>query len=103
MLESGLYTRARQGMCKAVGICFDDHSTAADQQQPGREGIHVFVEHQDGSAYQVVLPYTKSGLEQVAYGNAIATSATPKFFVNAMTRIGMRSVMQEKQKGLAPA
>jgi len=84
-LEGGLYTRARQGMCKAVGICFDLRS--GFESDPGeKEAVHAFLEHHDGSAYLVVVPYANSGTVELASGNVITTSAVPKFFVNAIIR-----------------
>ena len=91
-LEGGLYTRARQGMCKAVGICFDLRR-GSESELGAREAVHAFLEHQDGSAYLVVVPYTNSGTVELAYGNVITTSAVPKFFVNAMVRSAWAALM----------
>ena len=84
-LEGGLSTRARQGMCRAVGICFETR-TNPEAGEATDEGIYVLVEHQDGGVCQVVLPYARTGPGQVTYGHAISTSTAPRFFANAMTR-----------------
>jgi len=82
VLEGGLHTLTRMGRCKAVGICFDTRSNSAPEQT-SREGIHILLEHQDGSAYQVVLPYVENKPAHFVYRDSIAKASQPRFFVIA--------------------
>lgn len=81
ILENGVYTRVRQGMCRAVGICFFDVCP-----KPGAEaaveGIHVVLEHEDGSAYQILLPYREDGMKHFVYRDSMSIRSNPKFFLN---------------------
>jgi hypothetical protein len=50
VLESGLCLMARQGNCKAVGLCPEIHN-----ENPAVEPTEtvIFIEHRDGSAYRI--------------------------------------------------
>ena len=80
-LEAGLQARIRQGSCKAVG------TLDVTEAHPTREdGLHIFLEHSDGTAYQLIIPYTNRGIGESAHGNAVTTSLTPKFFLSVIGR-----------------
>jgi hypothetical protein len=80
VIEAGLLLMARQGKCKAIGLCLDP-----SLQQTSRKGIQVVLEHQDGTAYRILFPWIEGGAAHLRYGNATVLPSGSKFFANRVS------------------
>ena len=76
-LESGLYTLVREGRCRAIGI---PSEMAVSGEAAARRTV-ILLEHQNGSAYRVTLPYSDDGPIRMPPGDLVAVLTEPKFFV----------------------
>jgi hypothetical protein len=72
VLENGLSLMARQGNCKAVGLCPGIHNESPTVELTETA---IFIEHQDGSAYRIMF----SALEPQELR---VVRAEPRFFVS---------------------
>ena len=72
VLENGLSLMARQGNCKAVGLCPEVHN-----ETPAVEATEtaIFVEHRDGAAYRIV--FSRLGPQELK-----VVRAEPRCFVS---------------------
>jgi hypothetical protein len=78
-LEDGLRVMARQGRCKAVGLCFDTNF----QQGPNtgsERAVGIFLEHRDGSAYRFVIPWDTNRSAHLSGKGLIPIPSPPKIF-----------------------
>jgi hypothetical protein len=55
-LEDGLRVMARQGRCRAVGLCPGSDIQSVSNIE-SRLALSIFLEHRDGSAYRFVIPW----------------------------------------------
>jgi hypothetical protein len=68
------------GEIRAAGICFDVRVIPPGQSNK-TDAICAGLEHINGDAIDVYLPYKKGWLGKVTYGELFATSRTPQFFI----------------------
>jgi len=76
-LERGVYTLVREGRCRAIGIPFE---MAISGEATARRAV-ILLEHQDGSAYRVTLPYSDNGPIRMPPVDLVAVLTEPKFFI----------------------
>jgi hypothetical protein len=76
-LERGVYTLVREGRCRAIGI---PSEMAVSGEAAARRTV-ILLEHQNGSAYRVTLPYSDDGPIRMPPGDLVAVLTEPKFFV----------------------
>jgi hypothetical protein len=80
ILTSAFMAQASAGEIKAAGICMDVRTIPPGQSEKS-EAICAVLEHEDGDAINVFLPYKKHLLGRIKYGEVFATQATPSIFV----------------------
>jgi hypothetical protein len=74
-LRDSLRDLAESGNLRAGAICVNTAITIGDAK---RDAITVFVEHEDGLALEVVVPYQRAGAGRVAYDAPIARESGPR-------------------------
>ena len=85
LIEAGLLLWAREGKCKAVGICLGCNSRAGDKKK-----IQVIFEHEDGTACRILLPHDGGRAGHFIYQEANARSIPKKFFTETRAGAGAR-------------
>src|SRR5262245_56902618 len=78
-LTVSLRQEAASGQIKAAGICIDARTIPPGQTEK-TDAILARLEHRDGEAIEVLLPYRKGLLGKVKYGEIFATAGTPRVF-----------------------
>jgi hypothetical protein len=76
VIEAGLLLMAQQGKCKAIGVWL-----GSSTGQNNKSEVQVVLEHQDGTAYRILLPWIDDG----AHGDGIVLGCAPEFFVNRVS------------------
>ena len=79
VLLDGLQQSAREGKYRATGLCADVHVRRGQADQ-GSDAIGVSLEHSDGTALDVYLPYTKPAPGQIEYGELFGAGAAVRVF-----------------------
>ena len=79
VLLKELQQGARGGKYRAVGLCSDVRVRCGEAPEPS-EAISVGLEHSDGTAIDVYLPYTKQGAGQVKYGDLFGSARQLRIF-----------------------
>jgi hypothetical protein len=74
-LRDSLRGLAASGNVKAVAICVNTKITMGETV---RDAITVFVEHEDGPALEVVVPYQRAGEGRVTYEAPMARPSGPR-------------------------
>ena len=74
-LRDSLRGQAASGRLRAAAICVSTRITMGDTV---RDAITVFVEHEDGLALEVVVPYQRAGEGRVTYDAAMARPTGPQ-------------------------
>jgi hypothetical protein len=83
-LEAGLRARIGQGLSKAIGTCLGP-TDPAEAESIIPEVLLFFLEHSDGTAYRITVPYTNGRLGEINQA-AVIVPGTSRFFLNVMTR-----------------
>lgn len=78
-LHAGLRVMAQKAMIRAAGVCFDVRILPPGGTEK-TDAIQVDLEHMDGEAISVFLPYRKSIFGKQKYAELFATSGTPTLF-----------------------
>lgn len=73
--------QALAGDLKACGICIDSRVIPPGQTEKS-DAILARLEHQDGETVDVYLPYRKTILRKIKYGDLFAAEGTVRVFVN---------------------
>jgi len=81
LLEAGFQKNAEQGKIKASGVCFDVRVIPPGKQDK-TDAIQANLEHIEGQAVSIFLPYKKGLFKKVTYGKLFATPAQHKIFTN---------------------
>jgi hypothetical protein len=71
--------QALAGEIKASGICIDARVIPPGDTEK-TDAILARLEHRDGEAVDVYLPYRKSGPDKITYGDLFASEGTPRVF-----------------------
>lgn len=79
VLHAGLREQANTAEIRAVGVCFDVRVRAPGKLEK-TDAVQVNLEHVDGEAVSVFLPYKKSIFGKLEYGDLFATPGTPSLF-----------------------
>jgi hypothetical protein len=74
-LGRSLRDLAAAGKLRAAAICVNTKITMAGTEQ---DAITVFVEHKDGLALEIVVPYQRRGEGHVTYGAPMARPSGPR-------------------------
>ena len=77
LLVSGL--RARRADYRAVAICWDGKIRQVDTEEVS-DAVIVFLEHADGEAVNIYLPYQKMADGTYDYADLLGTEAQPRVF-----------------------
>ncbi len=80
LLLAGFRDAAGKGAIRAVGICFDVFTVPPGEEEQ-TDAICVRLEHADGEAASVYLPYQKAGEGEFTYGELFAGAEEPEVFV----------------------
>lgn len=81
LLEAAFRKNAELGKIKASGICIDVRVIPPGKQDK-TDAIQTNLEHIEGQAVSVFLPYKKGLFKKVTYGELFATAAQHKIFTN---------------------
>ncbi len=79
LLTGSFRGAASAGKIRAAGICIDVRTIAPGQTEK-TDAICARLEHQDGEAVEVFLPYRKGMLGRLKYGTIFATPGRPVIF-----------------------
>jgi hypothetical protein len=79
VLLEGLQQGARDGKYRATGLCCEVR-VRRGEADPGTDAIAVALEHSDGTALDIYLPYEKKSAEEITYGNMFGTTGQAKVF-----------------------
>lgn len=81
LLETGLRQRAQaeDSVLRATGICVDARVQPPSSTEK-TDAIQMKLEHVDGEAIEVFLPYRKNFLGRLKYGELFAAPGTPTVF-----------------------
>jgi len=79
VLTEAFRQQAALGEIKAAGICLDARTVPPGQTEK-TDAILARLEHQDGEAIDVFLPYRKGLFGKVKYGEVFATAGAPQVF-----------------------
>jgi hypothetical protein len=79
LLTESFRQEAAEGALRAAGICFDVRVTPPGSKKRS-DAICCQLEHADGDALEVFIPYGKDGDGEVAYGELFATEGKRAFF-----------------------
>src|SRR5262245_118669 len=80
MLTQTFRHKASMNLIRAAGICCDIRTIPPGETKK-TDAICVSLEHQSGDAGDVCLPYKKSLLGKITYGDLFGGHRTPEFFV----------------------
>lgn len=78
-LEAASKGKAQAGEIAAIGICLNAWVTPPDTGER-TDAIEVRLEHRDGVAMRVFLPYSKQGDDLFVYGEIFAAKSEPTVF-----------------------
>ena len=81
VLTDDFRQRAAKGEVRAVGIC-SDVRVARPGQTKKTDAVHFALEHQNGEALDVFLPYDLDTAGEVVYGELFAMQRAKQFFAN---------------------
>jgi hypothetical protein len=70
LLASGMRTQANAGHIRAAGICYDSRFTPGGGEKT--DAIAVSLEHRQGDAALVMLPYSKGRFSGLKFGQLVA-------------------------------
>ena len=79
MLIQGFQIDAAEGQLRAIGICADVLITPPGSQDK-TDAVRVSLEHVEGEAVDVYLPYRKRFLKRFSFGELFAMQRTPVVF-----------------------
>jgi hypothetical protein len=79
LLTAGLQEDVGAGLLRAVGICYDVRITPPGATQE-TDAICVRLEHSDGEAAAIYVPYKKGWLSKVEYADLFGTKHVPTIF-----------------------
>ncbi len=79
LLARGFRDEALQGKVRAVGICFDVRVIPPNQADE-TDAVCARLEHENGEAVQVFLPYHKSRLGKYKFGELFASRGEHEIF-----------------------
>jgi hypothetical protein len=79
LLTMAFQRDAAAGKLRATGICMDVRTIAPGETQK-TDAICARLEHSDGEAVEVFLPYRKTFLGKIKYGTIFATAGAPVIF-----------------------
>ncbi len=79
MLHAGLREEAQKAEIRAAGVCFDVRAQPLGRSEK-TDAIQVNLEHVDGEAISVFLPYKKSIFGRLKYGDLFATPGPQVLF-----------------------
>lgn len=79
LLTGGFRHEAASGNLRAAGICFDVRVVPPGSSEKS-DAICVQLEHSDGEAIRVFVPYKKGWVGKIKYGEMFANQGTPAFF-----------------------
>jgi hypothetical protein len=82
ILEQGLSESAKKGQIRAAGICLDMRIQPSPQE-PKTDAICARLEHENGEALEIYMPYKKKMLKGYKYGDLIATEGERKIFTKS--------------------
>ena len=74
--------RAAKGEIRAAGICCDVRIATTENPEK-TEAIQFALEHQNGEAVDVFLPYDMDGAKDIRYGQIFAIARNKQFFISA--------------------
>lgn len=80
MLIRDFQLRAAKGEIRAAGICCDVR-VAIPEYPEKIDAVQFAIEHQNGEAIDVFLPYDLDSSGEVNYGELFATARDREFFV----------------------
>ena len=80
LLEGSFRQLARKGEIRASGICLDVRISAPEATKMV-DAIQAKLEHKNGEAANVILPYRRGFLGRTKYGQISASQGTPQIFV----------------------
>lgn len=78
LLVAGLRAQAEAGELRAVGVCTDVR--LGESPRGPTDALRVALEHVDGDAADVYLPYEQHGPRERAYGELFAFGLEPSVF-----------------------
>lgn len=79
VLTEDFRQRTAKGEIRAAGIC-SDVRVARPGQTEKTDAVHFALEHQNGEALDVFLPYDLDSSDEVVYGELFATLREKQFF-----------------------
>ena len=80
MMTQAFRQRAAAGQIRAAAICYDIRTIPPGETEK-TDAICVGLEHQNGEAVDVCVPYKKGWFGKIAYGKLFAAKRTRGFFV----------------------
>jgi hypothetical protein len=81
LLVEGMREQAAVGSIKACGICIDSRVVPPGQLEKS-DAILFQLEHRDGEAVEVYLPYVRSADGNLTYGQIFAQQGTRRVFAH---------------------
>jgi Protein of unknown function (DUF2569) len=82
LLTQAFRQQARNGDLRAAGICYDARTTPPGQTSKC-DAVCASMEHQSGESINVILPYERTSVGDVQYGQRFTTPRISQFFVRA--------------------
>ncbi|MGB7156763.1 MAG: hypothetical protein WBD40_01775 [Tepidisphaeraceae bacterium] len=79
LLTAGFQREAAAGNLRAAGICFDVRVVPPGATEKS-DAICVQLEHADGEAIEIYVPYKKGWFGKVKYAELFASKGQPAFF-----------------------
>jgi hypothetical protein len=79
LLTEDFRRRAAKGEIRAAGICADVR-VARPGETEKTDAVHFALEHENGEALDVFLPYSLDSANDVVYGELFATRRVKQFF-----------------------
>ncbi len=79
LLVAGFQRDAAAGSLRAAGICFDVRIVPPGATEKS-DAICVQLEHADGEAIEIYVPYSKGWFGKIKYAELFASKGTPMFF-----------------------
>ena len=77
VLEFGLKEMAAEGACRAVGVALDSRLKSGDS----KDAVWITLEEIGGKSQGLIVPYAKSAIGDVTFGDATAMLGSPRIFV----------------------
>jgi hypothetical protein len=79
VLLEGLKQGARDGKYRATGLCYEVRVRRGDAD-PGTDAIALALEHSDGTALDLYVPYEKKSASEINYGDLFGTAGQGRVF-----------------------